>query len=234
MKNSTQWIAAIAATASLALTASPALGQQSNTGAPAAAANRNQQVTGQTAATNTGTNLEAQARQTVRILKQKNPKLKAEFQSAVGYAVFPNVTEGAALVGGAYGQGVVFQNGRPVGTVTLSKGTVGAQLGGESFSEVIFFQSAQALNQLKEGNFQFTAGVNAVGASAGVGAQITYRQGFAVVVASRSGLMAKAAVGGQKFGYQPMAVGGASSAGQSGMSSGSVTNTPTQTDGNSQ
>lgn len=221
-RTSTQLMAALASAALMALTASSARAQQNTTAG---------QSSTQTGPSDNTTSLESQARQTVTRLKQKNPQLKKLFRTSAGYAVFPTITEAAAIVGGSHGQGVVYQKGQPIGTATVTKGTVGTQLGGETYSELIFFQTADALTQFKQGNYQFTAGVNAVGANAGVGAELNYKNGVAVVTASQSGLMAKAEIGGQKFSYQPIAMGGSSSAGQSGVSTGSVSNNAADTNG---
>ena len=107
----------------------------------------------------------------------------------------------------------------------MTKGTVGAQAGGESFSELVFFQTPESLQKFEQGNFAFSAGVNAVAANAGVGQTTQYRNGVAIFTTSRTGLMAKAAIGGQKFTYKPLAMGAAGYSGQGGTLSGSSTNT---------
>ena len=148
-------------------------------------------------------------------------KLYTFFRNSAGYAVFPTIGEGGFIVGAAHGKGVVYQDGQPVGLATVTKGTVGAQAGGESYSELIFFQTPQSLQQFKQGNLEFSGGVNAVAANAGVGANTNYRDGVAVFTTSRAGLMAKAAIGGQKFTFQPLAMGGGGFGEQGGASSGS-------------
>ena len=148
--------------------------------------------------------LETQAQQTINIFKQKDPTLDALFQSAAGYAVFPTVGEGAVVIGAAHGKGLLYQNGQPVGQATVTKASVGAQVGGQSYSELIFFQSPQALQDFKNGNFEISAGLSAVAARDGAGRAVQYSQGVAVFTTSRTGLMAQADIGGQKFAYQPL------------------------------
>ena len=187
------------------------------------ASNSNEQAT----QTTTLSLLETKAQQTISTFKQKDPSLKKFFSESAGYAVFPTVGEGGFIVGGAHGKGIVYQNGVPMGEATLTKSTVGAQLGGESFSELVFFQDSQSLQKFKQGNLEFSAGLSAVVANSGVGATTNYRNGVAVFTTSRSGLMAKAAIGGQKFTYEPIAAMGAGGFhGMSGTNSGSSSNLP--------
>jgi lipid-binding SYLF domain-containing protein len=121
---------------------------------------------------------------------------------AAGYAVFPKVTKGAVGVGGAYGKGVLYEDGRAVGYCDLSQGTVGAQLGGQTYTEIICFQDRDALNKFKQGKFAFDAQASAVAVNAGVGKNANYREGVAVYTTNEEGLMAEASIGGQKFSYE--------------------------------
>lgn len=222
MKASTKWIAGFAGIALAAVTASPSYAKQTyGSGQPAKG---NEQTTGQTEETNGIETLEANAQQTIATFKQKDPGIESFFHNSAAYAVFPTVGGGAFIVGGAHGKGIVYQNGQPIGETTVTKGTIGAQVGGESYSELIFFQNPQALQQFKQGNFEWSGSVNAVGANSSVGAATNYRNGVAVFTTSRKGLMAKAAVGTQKFTFQPLAMGGGGVNGQSGSASGSSSN----------
>lgn len=176
----------------------------------------------------TANNLEYQARQTITAVKEKYPAMDGYFRTAVGWAVFPTVTKGALIVGGSHGEGILYQNGRPVGEASLSKGSIGAQAGGENYSEVIFFQTPQTLESFKSGNYAVNAATSAVAGSAGFGKAINYDHGAAVFTFNRSGLMAQASVGGQRFAYHPLplapgnpgAVGASSSPGGIGSASG--------------
>jgi lipid-binding SYLF domain-containing protein len=146
----------------------------------------------------------ADAQQTINAFKEKDPTLQRFFDSAVGYAVFPTIAKGGLIVGGAHGDGVVYQSGRPIGTASMTQGTFGAQVGGQTYSEIIFFQTPAALQDFKDGKFVMSAEVNAVAAAQGAGATAPYQQGVAVFTMARSGLMAAATVGGQKFSFKPL------------------------------
>jgi lipid-binding SYLF domain-containing protein len=144
---------------------------------------------------------EAQA--TIATFKKTEPKLDKFFGSAAGYVVFPTIAKGAVGVGGAGGDGVVFVGGKPVGRSSMGQATIGFQLGGQTFSEVIFFENASALSDFQKGNFALAAQASAVALSAGAAATAKYQNGVAIFTATKGGLMYEAAVGGQKFGYKP-------------------------------
>ncbi len=143
------------------------------------------------------------AETTVVAFRQADPSLSRFLEGAVGYAVFPTVDKGAAAIGGAYGRGVLFQRGEPIGRATLTQVTIGAQLGGQAYSEIVFFESKAALERFKEGQLAMAAQVSAVAASAGASANARYARGVAVFTLTKGGLMAEASVGGQRFAFRP-------------------------------
>ena len=146
-----------------------------------------------------------QARQTIEAFKKADPGISKFFDGSAGYAVFSTVGKGAVGVGGAHGSGILFEKGNPVGKVTLTQVTVGLQLGGQSYSEVVFFETAGTLSDFKKGNFELAAQASAVAAAAGASANAKYSKGVAVFTVAKGGLMYEASVGGQKFGYEPLA-----------------------------
>jgi len=141
---------------------------------------------------------------TIQTFKQKDSKLdKKFFSTASGYAVFPNITKGGFIIGGAGGEGVLFVGGKPVGTASIGQGSIGFQLGGQAYSEIIFFENPSALSDFKNGNFQLDAQATAVAVSAGASADANYERGVAVFTMTKAGLMYEASVGGQKFTFHP-------------------------------
>jgi lipid-binding SYLF domain-containing protein len=135
--------------------------------------------------------------------KRADPSMNEFFNNSYGYAVFPSVGKGAAGVGGAFGQGVLYERGRHVGYCSLSQATVGAQLGGQAYREIIFFEYEEALDHFKTGNFAFSAQASAVAVTAGASADADYDRGVAVFTMAKGGLMFEASIGGQKFDYEP-------------------------------
>jgi lipid-binding SYLF domain-containing protein len=124
------------------------------------------------------------------------------FETAHGYAVFPSVGKAGLVVGGAHGKGQVYEQGKVVGYTSITQGTIGLQIGAQSFSEIVFFKDKQALAAFQEGNYELGAEATAVALASGASAQAAYSGGVAVVVFGEGGLMAGAAVGGQKFSYE--------------------------------
>jgi lipid-binding SYLF domain-containing protein len=133
--------------------------------------------------------------------KSSDAALVKWFDSAYGYAVFPKITKAAIVIGGAAGDGRVFEKGAYVGNVRVTQATIGAALGGQSFSEVIFFENKAALDRFKEDRFEMTAGLSAVAAGEGKSKDAKYAEGVAVFTLAKKGLMAEASIGGQKFKY---------------------------------
>jgi len=121
---------------------------------------------------------------------------------AYGIAVFPRVGKGAVGVGGAYGKGVLYQDGRMVGYCDLSQASIGFQLGAQKYTEILCFEDKESFNRFKTGKFTFNAQATAVALKSGAGANARYADGVSVFTMDESGLMFEAAIGGQKFSYQ--------------------------------
>jgi lipid-binding SYLF domain-containing protein len=147
------------------------------------------------------------------------------FNGAYGYAVFPTIGKGGMGIGGAYGEGRVYEQGEYVGDTSVSQVTIGFQLGGQAYSMIVFFEDQRAFEEFTSGNFEFGAQATAVALTAGVSAEATtgggtsatasggrrdattakgdYRKGMAIFTVAKGGLMYEATIGGQKFKYTP-------------------------------
>jgi len=135
---------------------------------------------------------------------KKDKAMEVQFKKAAAYVIFPNVGKGALVIGAASGNGAVYQNGKLVGMASMKQVDIGLQAGGESYSEVILFNSEKAFNQLKDNKLEFTAGLSAVAIEEGESISAKYTDGIAVYVLPKAGLMVDASVGGQKFEYYPL------------------------------
>jgi lipid-binding SYLF domain-containing protein len=133
---------------------------------------------------------------------KKISSLKTYFKKARGYAVFPNVGKGGIGIGGARGKGEVFEKGKVIGSTSLTQVSIGFQLGGQAFSQIIFFKDKKSLERFTEGNFEFGASASAALISEGANASADYSDGVAVLTYSKGGLMYEASIGGQKFSYE--------------------------------
>jgi len=160
---------------------------------------------------------------TINIFKKAGESGKL-FNKAYGYAVFPTIGKGGVGVGGAHGNGRVYQKGKHIGDASMTQVSVGFQLGGEAFSEIIFFENEAALKDFTNGNFEFGADAQAVAITASAGAKASttgssagasatkksattvgrYHNGMATFTVMKGGLMYEASIGGQKFSYKPL------------------------------
>ena len=161
---------------------------------------------------------------TINVFKE-SPAVAKFFNNSYGYAVFPTIGKAGFIVGGSYGKGQVYRDGKVTGKTAVMEGSIGFQLGGEAFSQIIFFQDKRAYDEFTSGNFEFGATAQAVvitagaqakagttgtsaGASAGpktgVQAETEYVKGMATFVHSKGGLMYEASIGGQKFTFEPL------------------------------
>src|SRR5258708_541195 len=134
--------------------------------------------------------------------ESNDPTLAKVLHDAHGYAVFPSIGKGAIGIGGAYGRGVLYANGTAIGYCDMKQASIGLQLGGQSYAEIIAFTTKQSLENFKTGNFAFDAQATAVALKSGAGANARDSNGVAVFTMDQAGLMYEAAVGGQKFSYQ--------------------------------
>jgi len=145
------------------------------------------------------------------------------FKHSYGYALFPTIGKGGMGIGGAYGEGRVYSNGNYVGDTSMTQLTIGFQLGGQAYRQVIFFEDKRSFDEFTSGNFEFSAQASAVAITAGASAAAStaggvstaastgkdsasttgkYHKGMAAFTIARGGLMYEATIGGQKFTYK--------------------------------
>lgn len=146
------------------------------------------------------------------------------FEHSYGYALFPTIAKAGLVVGGGYGEGRVYEQGRYIGDTSMTQASVGLQIGGQAYSQIIFFKDKRALEEFTGGGFEFGTQASAVALNAGASAQAGttgsgtstsrnqasadtrsrgYYRGMAIFVVVKGGLMAQASVSGQKFSYRP-------------------------------
>jgi len=137
-----------------------------------------------------------------------------------GYAVLPTIGKAGVGIGGAGGTGCVFAGGTHTGNVSMGQVTVGWQLGGQSYSQLILFKNADTYKEFTQGNFEFSADATAValtyGAAAGASTQgasasagdthgkAAWKRGMAIYTLAKGGLMYEASIGGQKYNFKPL------------------------------
>lgn len=139
-------------------------------------------------------------------------------KNAYGYAVFPGIGKGGIGIGGAHGKGRVYVAGKRTGTTSMTQLSIGFQLGGQVYSELIFFEDKRAYEDFTSGNFEFGAQAEAIAITSSAAASssttgstasantaqadISYHKGMAIFTMGKGGLMYEASVGGQKFSFK--------------------------------
>ncbi|NOQ91317.1 MAG: hypothetical protein GQ552_01215 [Flavobacteriaceae bacterium] len=136
------------------------------------------------------------------MMAKENPNVGKMYNNAYGYVVFPKITKGGLIVGGAGGHGLVFEKNTVIGASTLMQATIGAQIGGQQYAEYIFFEDKAALDRFTNNKFKFASEISAVALDKAVSGNVDYQDGVAVYTHSNKGLMAEAALGTQKFKYK--------------------------------
>ena len=144
--------------------------------------------------------------------------VSALLAESYGYAVMPNIAKGGFGIGGAGGSGCVFAGGKHVGNVSMGQVTIGFQLGGQAYSQIILMKNKDTFEAFTQGNFEFGADATAValtyGAAAGAGTQGAsasagdsrasggWKRGMAIFTVAKGGLMYEASIGGQKYKFK--------------------------------
>lgn len=129
-------------------------------------------------------------------------QINNHFSTAYGYAIFPNVGKGGMGIGGAAGNGAVYEKGVLIGMAKMKQLTIGFQWGGQAYREVIFFETKADLDRFKENKFELSAQASAVAATAGASANAKYKDGVLIFTQTKGGLMYEASIGGQKFDFK--------------------------------
>ena len=159
---------------------------------------------------------------TIKLYRDANQS-RQFFNKSYGYAVYPYVGKGGYFLGVAVGNGRVYRGGSYVGDSTMGQVTLGFTLGGEGYSQIVFFEDKHAFDEFTKGDFDFGVQANAVAITAGASAQAgtggatasasgtqyhaanaaKYHQGVAMFTITKGGLMWDASLGGQFFNYTP-------------------------------
>lgn len=147
--------------------------------------------------------LEQRASASLNEMMTRDPSLHQVLPTAVAYAVFPSIGKGGFIVGGAAGDGILYEHGKPVGVVKLSQASVGAQLGAQTFAELVVLRDPGEVQKLKAGQWSAGANISAVALSTGA-ATASQAGPVSVFVMAKGGLMVDISVNGQKINFQPL------------------------------
>ena len=131
------------------------------------------------------------------------PAAKALSKDAVGVLVFPKITKAGFVVGGQYGDGVLFKNGKAAGYYNTTGASYGLQAGVEQYGYAMFLMTQRALNALNESTgFEIGAGPSVVVVDQAMGKSIDLAEvenDIYAFVFSRQGLMGGMGLTGNKI-----------------------------------
>jgi lipid-binding SYLF domain-containing protein len=127
--------------------------------------------------------------------------MESLFANSYGYVIFANIGKGGIGVGGAAGNGILYKRGNVIGRAKMTQVNIGFQFGGQVYREVIFFEAKNDLDRFTQNKFEFSAQASAVAVTAGVSANVKYKEGVMIFTRQKGGLMYEASIGGQKFKY---------------------------------
>lgn len=145
---------------------------------------------------------EQNAQRLIKEIKNVDAGMEGIFAKSVGWAVFPSIGKAGFGVGGAAGNGRVYRKGKFIGTTTMSQISIGFQLGGQVYSEIIFFENDHALNRFKSGKFEIGGNLSAVIVDKGAALTARFKDGALVFINPKKGLMYEATISGQKFTFK--------------------------------
>ena len=149
------------------------------------------------------TDINARAKTALDNLYRQTPAARSLAQNSAGVLVFPDITQAGLGIGGQYGTGVLLVGGKPAGHYNISGGSLGLQIGAETFSEAYFFTTPAALKTFQESKgFEAGAGLDFAVADVGTSGDIstsTLQKPLVVFVWGQKGLMAGVKVEGQKI-----------------------------------
>lgn len=174
----------ISLVAVLAVAAMPALAPQTALAASAAELNRESQAA-------------------LKALYAKVPAARELAKKARGILVFPGIVKAGLIVGGQYGEGVLYKGGKVAGYYNTAGGSYGLQVGAQKFGYALFFMTDSALAYLGSSDgFEVGVGPSVVVMDEGMAKSATtttLKDEIYAFIFSQSGLMAGLGLQGNKI-----------------------------------
>jgi lipid-binding SYLF domain-containing protein len=147
--------------------------------------------------------LEQDARAALERLYGHSPAARDLSKRAKGVLVFPSVVKAGLMVGGQYGEGVLFKGGKASGFYNTAGASYGLQAGAQKFGYALFFMNDGALAYLgKSEGFEIGTGPSVVVMDDGMAKQTsttTLSQDVYAFIFGQQGLMAGLGVQGNKI-----------------------------------
>ena len=122
---------------------------------------------------------------------------------AAGMLVFPEVTKGGLVVGGAYGKGALLVDNKIVDYYSTSSGSIGLQAGYQEHSQIIMFMTPEALTKFQNSSgWEIGADTSVAVVDKGAAGKIdtkTFDQPVVAFVFGQEGLMGSLSLEGSKI-----------------------------------
>lgn len=104
------------------------------------------------------TELDRASRAALNRLLAKVPAARTLNAKASAVLVFPSITKAGLVVGGQYGEGVLWRDGKAVGRYSTAGASYGLQAGAQKYGYAMFFMNEKALQAL-DANEGFEVGI---------------------------------------------------------------------------
>ena len=124
--------------------------------------------------------------------------------NSAGYAVFPFVGKAGAGLSLAFGRGVVYAEGVPIGLTGFNAATLGFSLGGQAYDQIVLLATAEDVEKFTGGRWTGGAHANAVFGPWGIAGDTDFRSGQDLITDDNRGLMYEASLGLHKYNYRSL------------------------------
>jgi lipid-binding SYLF domain-containing protein len=147
--------------------------------------------------------LDRAAAASLRHLLSNNAAARQLNQKALSVLIFPKIVKVGFLLGGAYGEGAMIQNGRTIAYYNSAAASYGLQAGAQWFGYALFFMNSGALSYLDSSNgLEIGVGPSVVVVDAGIARKMsstTLTQDVYAIIFNQRGMMAGLGIEGSKI-----------------------------------
>ncbi|MFO1406323.1 MAG: lipid-binding SYLF domain-containing protein [Steroidobacteraceae bacterium] len=147
--------------------------------------------------------LDASSKRVLEKLLADVPAAAALNAKAVGVLVFPSITKAGFMIGGQYGEGVLWQKGRPVAYYNTAGASYGLQAGAQQYGYAMFFMNRKSLDSLNATQgFEVGVGPSVVVVDQGMAKSMTsttVTEDVYAFIFAQKGLMAGIGIQGNKI-----------------------------------
>lgn len=151
----------------------------------------------------TAQDLNTEADLALKKLYKSNPTAEKVGSQAKAILVFPSIVKAGLIFGGAYGEGVLEENGKVVDYYNTVTGSWGLQAGAQSYGYAVFLMNDKAVKYLKDSaGLEIGVGPTVVVVDQGVAKNLstsTLKDDAYAFIFDQSGLMAGVSIEGTKI-----------------------------------